>query len=124
MKTGSWLIKILSLVPYLVSGIEQIHGETKSGVEKKQLAMDSLGFATNAAMTLDPNDKEAIQAAQALASVTIDGVKAVYNAVKPKPVAVARAVPSPAPPPVASVPGEMRVQPVPGAVSAADFPAS
>jgi len=89
---GGWLIKLLSLIPYVVSGIEQIHGDEKSGAEKKQLAMEALGLAATTALTLDPGQSEAIQAAAALASGTIDGVKNVYNAVK-------KTAPVPAPAP-------------------------
>jgi len=80
---GTWMIKLLSLIPYVVSGIEQIHGDAKSGKEKKQLAMEALGLAAAGATAIAPaNDDPAIQAATALASMTIDGVKSVYNASK------------------------------------------
>ena len=88
---GGWLIKMLSLIPYVVSGIEQIHGEAKTGAEKKQLAMEALGLAATSALTLDPGQSQAIQAAAALASDAIDGVKSVYNAVKAAPAAPAAA---------------------------------
>ena len=92
---GAWMIKLLALIPYLVSGIEQIHGDAKTGAEKKTLAMESLGLASGVAGALAPaDDNPAIAAATALASQTIDGVKTVYNAVKQKPSAPA---PDPAP---------------------------
>jgi hypothetical protein len=92
---GNWLIKILSLIPYIVSGIETIHGDTKSGADKKQLAMESLGLAAGAAEAADPGQKPSIIAATQLASSTIDGVVAVYNAVKPKVATPAPATPTP-----------------------------
>jgi len=79
---GKWLIQMLGLIPYLVSGIEQIHGEAKSGADKKQMAMEALNLSANAALSLDPAQAPVIQAAAQLASLTIDGVKAVYNAAK------------------------------------------
>lgn len=95
---GSWMIKLLALIPYVVSGIEQIHSDNKTGAEKKQLALEALGLAANTATAIDGKDQAAIQAATALASTTIDGVKAVYNAVKQ---------PQPAPVPIAQVPPEV-----------------
>ena len=103
---GGWLIKLLSLIPYVVSGIEQIHGETKTGVEKKQLAMEALGLAATTALTLDPGQSPAIQAAAKLASQAIDGVKEVYNAVK--------AAPAPAPAPAAAAPTASALAPTAG----------
>jgi hypothetical protein len=91
---GTWMIKLLSLIPYVVGGIEQIHGDAKTGAEKKQLALEALGLAENAAAAADEKDAPAIQAAAALASTTIDGVKSVYNAVKGK-----GAAPAPVPVP-------------------------
>lgn len=96
---GSWLIKMLGLIPYVVSGIEQIHGEELRGADKKQLAMDALGLSATTAMVLDPGQSDAISAAAQLASAAIDGVKAVYNATRkaavippaPGPVAVGKA---------------------------------
>jgi hypothetical protein len=97
---GMWMIKLLSLLPYVVSGIEQIHGDAKTGAEKKQLALEAVGLGSNAAAFIDPKDAPAIAAATQLASTTIDGVKSVYNAVRPKaPVAPAPVIdPAPAPP--------------------------
>ncbi len=103
---GGWLIKLLSLIPYVVSGIEQIHGETKTGVEKKQLAMEALGLAATTALTLDPGQSPAIQAAAKLASQAIDGVKEVYNAVK--------AAPAPAPAPATAAPTASALAPTAG----------
>lgn len=93
---GAWLIKLLSLVPYVVSGIEQIHGDAKTGAEKKQLAMEALGLASAGAESIAPASTDpAIAAATALASQTIDGVVSVYNAAKQ---------PAPTPAPVTAAP--------------------
>lgn len=81
---GAWMIKLLGLIPYVVSGIEQVHGDAMSGASKKQLALKSLGLAAGGAEALDPDADPAIRAATALAAQTIDGVKAVYNAAKGK----------------------------------------
>ena len=100
---GSWLIRLLQNIPIIVSGIEKIHGDAKSGVEKKQLALESLGLAGYTAENIDPNDQPAISAALDLASTTIDGVKAVYNAAQSKaPAAATPGAPDPATGKVAS----------------------
>lgn len=79
---GGWLVTLLGLIPYVVSGIEQIHGDKLRGAEKKQLALKALGLATITALVADPGHSDAIKAAAQLASVTIDGVKDIYNASK------------------------------------------
>ena len=96
---GMWMVKLLGLIPYLVSGIEQIHGDAKSGAQKKQLALEALGLASGGATGLLPeSDDPAIAAATQLASDTIDGVKTVYNAAKSNQAAPAPAAPAPAAP--------------------------
>lgn len=88
----NWLIyvmRILPIIPGLVAHIEQIHGDAKSGAEKKQLAMESLGLATQTATQLIPEQQTAIDAATTLASSAIDNTVAVMNAMQP---AVAPAV--------------------------------
>lgn len=107
---GQWMVKLLSLIPYLVSGIQQIHGDAKSGAEKKQLALEALGLAAAGAEGIAPaSDDPAIAAATALASTTIDGVKAVYNAAKgnvqPAPKPTPAPLPDAAPAPAAEAPG-------------------
>jgi len=81
---GGWLTRTLGALPYLVSGIEQIHAGA-SGETKKQLAMESLGLAFQVTGAIDPALDPALLAAAKLISVSIDGVKEVYNAVKNKP---------------------------------------
>ena len=92
---GGWLVKLLGLIPYVVSGIEHIHGDSISGADKKTLAMEALGLAATSAAAVDPSQQAAIEAAAGLASSAIDGVKNVYNAVTRK---------AAAPTPIASVP--------------------
>src|ERR1700753_4020118 len=82
---GDWLKRTLGAIPYIVGGIEQVHGDAKSGATKKQLAMESLGLAIQATGEIDRALDPALIAATTLISQTIDGVKAVYNAVKKQP---------------------------------------
>jgi hypothetical protein len=84
-KTMNWMnlvIRALTNIPLIVAGIEHIHGDAKSGAEKKQLAMEALGLASIVAPQIDPGDQPMIDAAAGLASQTIDGVVAVMNAGK------------------------------------------
>ena len=81
-KTMNWmdfLVRALSNIPVIVAGIEQIHGDAKSGAEKKQLAMEALGLATAVAPVVDPAHADIIAAASSVASQTIDGVVTVMN---------------------------------------------
>lgn len=80
-----YLIRALSMVPVIVSGIEQVHGDAKSGAEKKQLAMEALGLAASVAPVIDPAHQQTISAASSLASQAIDGVVAVMNSAKEMP---------------------------------------
>jgi hypothetical protein len=91
---GAWMIKLLSLLPYVVSGIQQIHGDAKSGAEKKQLALEALGLSTSAAAAIDPAQAPVIEAVKDLASNAIDGVKSVYNASKKQASAVIQTAPT------------------------------
>lgn len=74
------LMRGLSLIPYIVAGVQHIHGDAKSGVEKKQLAMEALNLAVFGATVVDPSQSQAIGIAQQVFSTAIDGAKAVYNA--------------------------------------------
>jgi hypothetical protein len=103
-----YLIRALSLVPYVVSGIEQIHGEAKSGTAKKQLAMDALGLSSTVAKQMSPEHAEAADAAAQLVSTAIDGTVAVMNAARglqtPSPLAPQRDPAFLTPAPVVTVP--------------------
>lgn len=78
---GAWLTQTLGALPYIVSGIEQIHANA-SGETKKQIALNAVGLAVGAGETIAPEIDPAVAAATTLISATIDGVKAVYNAAK------------------------------------------
>lgn len=77
----SWssLFSKLALIPYIVAGIQAIHSEAP-GATKKQLAMDSLGLATQVASAVDEGDAATIQASSALASSVIDQTVALFHA--------------------------------------------
>lgn len=77
------LINALSAVPYIVAGIEKIHGDSKSGAQKKQLAMEALGLASTSASVIDPAQATTINAASTLVSQTIDGVVSVMKTATP-----------------------------------------
>ncbi len=80
------LLKGLSAAPYIVAGIEHIHGDAVRGTDKKTLAMEALGLANNSALALLPTEfAPAIQAASATVSMAIDGIKATMNAAKQLP---------------------------------------
>lgn len=91
------LMRGLALIPYLVAGIQQIHGDEKAGAEKKQLATEALNLAVFGATVVDPSQSQAIALAQQVFSVAIDGAKAVYNAAQhpaaPAPVAPTSVLP-------------------------------
>lgn len=86
---GVWLQRILGSLPVVVGGIEQLHGDSVSGANKKKMALDALGLGIDATESIDPALTPAIIAATELVSVAIDGVKNIYNAVKAKPGTVA-----------------------------------
>ena len=92
-----YLFQALQFVPFVVAGIEHIHGE-KDGATKKQMAMDALNIASVVAAGVLPEEQQpAIAAATQLASATIDGVVKTFNAAgvfqkgnaKPAPAALA-----------------------------------
>jgi hypothetical protein len=74
-----WLTALLSLIPQIVTGVEAIHGEAKSGADKKQMAMDALKLAVAGAASAVPGQIGAIDAAGGLASNVIDGTVALFN---------------------------------------------
>lgn len=78
MNTFLNIAKMLSLLPYLLMGIEQIHADA-SGATKKQLAMESLGLASTAEGAILPGKQAEITAATQFASVSIDAVVATAN---------------------------------------------
>jgi hypothetical protein len=94
----AYLVRALSAVPYIVAGIEQIHGDAVHGAAKKQMALEAIGLSAAVAPAIDPQHAQTIAAASQLASSTIDGVVAVMNASK------ASKAPTPLP---MSIPGQV-----------------
>lgn len=74
----NWL-KLLQFIPIIVAGIEHIHGDAKSGAEKKQLALESLGFASGLASSFLPNDKALVDSFTNLAGNAIDTTVMAFN---------------------------------------------
>jgi hypothetical protein len=79
MKWWQRLFGMLPLIPAVVVGIEAIHGDAKKGAEKKQLALEALGLASNVASTVLPAEQEAVGIATTMASTLIDGSVALFN---------------------------------------------
>lgn len=96
MKMGAWLANLLALIPIVVSGIEHIHGDVKTGVDKKKLALEALGLSVGVAGAMDPDQKAVMDATYDLASSVIDKTKTIYN------IAMKKADPQPGPALVAS----------------------
>lgn len=74
-------IKIAMQVPLIVAGIQALHGEAKSGVEKKQMALDALQLSTVVADNTLPDDQKKI--ADAVSDATgsiIDKVVSIFKA--------------------------------------------
>lgn len=78
MNTFLSIAKMLALLPYLLMGIEQVHADAP-GSTKKQLALESLGLASNAATAILPGKQAEITAATQLASTAIDAVVSTAN---------------------------------------------
>lgn len=93
------VVRIMASIPMIVTGIEQIHGDTLAGAQKKQLAMEALGLASTVAPVLDqnPQHQAMMGAAADLASNTIDGVVNLMNASQAAPKTPIAAVSSPNP---------------------------
>lgn len=66
------LLTILMMVPGIIQGIENIHGNAISGADKKTLALQSLGLASAAASVVTPSHKAEIDAYTEFASNLID----------------------------------------------------
>lgn len=75
--TNMWLqfaAKALGSLPYIIAGIQHIHGDAKSGADKKHLAMEALGLSYIVAQNIDPAHAPQIDAATNLFSTSIDGL--------------------------------------------------
>jgi len=83
----NWLAVLLNpqLISALVAGIETIHGDAKSGADKKTLALESLGLAEGAASVIvpavdsNPNDAALATAAGAVAQSAIVGTSVIAS---------------------------------------------
>lgn len=118
-----YLFQALQFLPFVVAGIEHIHGE-KDGATKKQMAMDALNIASTVAAGVVPEEQQAaVAAATQLASTTIDGVVKTFNAAGvfqkgPKPVPAALADFAPVQPIVTSASSTFESEsPAPGPVA-------
>jgi hypothetical protein len=76
----TWLKMVLNLTPYVVAGIEKIHGDSATGASKKQMAQDALGIATAGALDVDPSDTTLIQASSSITGLVIDKTVSDFNA--------------------------------------------
>lgn len=130
-----YVLRVLTLAPAIVAGIEHIHAEAP-GATKKQMAMDALGLAYGTASAVLPQDQTAIDAATSLTSNVIDGVVSVFNAtgifktLPPAPAPVAARAPAAAarvaveaPAPAAPMPAPV-VAPQEAAVAPTAMPAT
>ena len=72
-----WL-KTLTVLPYIVMGIQQIHADAK-GATKKQLALESLGLATAAADAIIPGQQPQVDAFSTAISSIIDNLVTAFH---------------------------------------------
>jgi hypothetical protein len=73
------VLQVLMMVPGIVQGIEVIHGDAKSGADKKQLALESLGLAGSVAAAVAPGEQQQIVAVTQFAADTIDKTVSLFN---------------------------------------------
>lgn len=74
-------LPIVSLIPAVMEGIQQVHGDAIAGATKKQLAMESLGLATATADAALPGGlKTEADAVSAAASEMIDTFAKLFGA--------------------------------------------
>jgi formate-dependent phosphoribosylglycinamide formyltransferase (GAR transformylase) len=71
--------KLLTLIPVVVAGIEQIHSSA-SGETKQQLAQDALSLATGVYSYADSKNADKAQAVGSGVSSIIDSVVSIFNA--------------------------------------------
>lgn len=87
-----FLLNIVSLVPSVVMGVEQIAASAK-GSDKKTLALNALGLSSAVASAVAPEHQADINTATQIASNAIDSTVALLNFVgtfkKSAPVSVA-----------------------------------
>lgn len=84
MNPALWIAiitQIMKLAPAVVQGIQVVHGDQIANKDKKTMAMDALGVATNAALgDLSGQNAQIAQAASSVASAAIDSAVAVQKA--------------------------------------------
>lgn len=80
--------RMFSSLPYIVAGIQHMHGDTIAGSEKKQLALDALGLSYQVASTVDPQHAPAIQAATVMAGNAINDLVTLMHAAGESPKAL------------------------------------
>jgi hypothetical protein len=74
-------LKMITLAPLIIAGIEQIHGATIAGADKRELAQGSLLLAAGVADQVLPQDQKAI--ADDVAAATgplIDSIVGIFKA--------------------------------------------
>lgn len=77
----SYLMKAMAAVPYVVMGIQTLHGAATSGTDKKQLALGALGLATTVADAELPADEaKQADAVSLLIGNSIDGWVSAFHA--------------------------------------------
>jgi hypothetical protein len=79
MKLTDVMIRILMALPTIVRGIEALHGATKDGATKKELAKTSLLLASGVAESTLPEHKPIVEAASNLTDRAIDMVVDAFN---------------------------------------------
>jgi hypothetical protein len=70
-----FLLKLVTLTPTIVAGVQNLTREAKTGTAKKTLATDSLNLATGLSQILlsdNPQEQQLAQIASTLVSQTID----------------------------------------------------
>ena len=79
MKGFNWF-NLLSALPYIISGIQQIHSDA-AGATKKQLALEALGLATaTAGAILPPEQAAQSQAIGGAIGNIIDNIVTAFHA--------------------------------------------
>ncbi len=95
----------LKALPYVLAGIQAIHGDAIAGADKKKLALESLGLAVATAENLLPGEATLIEAASTVTSGLIDSFVNLFKlgglfgfSHKPKTTAVTPVTPVTTPP--------------------------
>lgn len=73
------ILKLVTLAPVVVAGIEQLHGE-KDSTTKQQMAQDALTLATGVADVVLPTQQTTTDTVSSSVSSIINSVVSVFNA--------------------------------------------